>query len=114
MDTEILSLEVDGHVTSGVMTPCEGTPRALLVLGHGIANDREHFVIRGTLQSLAHRGVAGVRFNFPFKEEKRPDLDSAQVQFATFQAAIEAGQKRVGASVPLVTTAPVCQRVCHK
>ncbi len=102
MPQEQFRFQVEGHATSGVWTAPHGDARALLVLGHGIANDREHFLLRGLLEDLAERGFAGVRFNYPFKEENRRDLDGKQVQFETFLAAMDVGRRKLGVDVPLV------------
>lgn len=65
-----------GNVSATVtVPPPESARRPVFVLGHGASNDKDHPLLRQTLLALARRGVAGIRFNFPYRErgEARPD-----------------------------------------
>ncbi len=70
----------------------ETTP--VVVLGHGVTNDWEHPLIHRTLERLADRGVAGVRFNFPFKERRDEAPDGAEVLADTFTAVVQMVHER--------------------
>ncbi len=86
----------DGRSGSAVLCFPEGPPVGILVLGHGIANDREHPLLAGTARRLAPRGVATLRFNYPFKEAGERDLDPGDVLMATVGRAVEAARERFG------------------
>ena len=66
--------------------------RALLVLAHGAGAGMEHPAMQGTATGLARRGIATLRYQFPYMERKsrRPDpppLCHAAVRAAVAQAA---------------------------
>lgn len=66
--------------------------RALLVLAHGAGAGMEHPTMQGVAAGLAQRGIATLRYQFPYMERKsrRPDppaLCHATVRAAVVQAA---------------------------
>jgi len=75
---------------------------ALCVLGHGIANDKDHALLRDLSMILARRGVGTLRFNYPYKERGAAELDSPEVRFSVFEAAIQAARSVTSIRVPLV------------
>ncbi len=74
----------------------------VLLLGHGVSNDLNHPLIRHTLERLAERGVAGVRFNFPFKERGDSKPDSQEVLLDTFTAVVNMVHDRFLGDPPLI------------
>jgi predicted alpha/beta-hydrolase family hydrolase len=74
----------------------------VVVLGHGITNDRRHPLIASTLERLADRGVAGVRFNFPFKERGDEAPDANEVLRDTFTAVVQMVHERFLGDPPVI------------
>jgi predicted alpha/beta-hydrolase family hydrolase len=74
----------------------------VVVLGHGVTNDRHHPLIVGTLERLVARGVAGVRFNFPFAERGDAAPDSAEVLADTFTAVLQQVHERFLGDPPVI------------
>lgn len=64
----------DGEV-SGVWHLPAGEPTAALVLGHGAGHDLRTKLLADVAGALAERGVAALRFNFPYTEEGRKAPD---------------------------------------
>jgi uncharacterized protein len=75
--------------------------RALLVLAHGKVMDIQHPFMEGISAALAKRGVATLRFNFPYAEAKRERPDGTPVLVEAIEAAARAGDAQRGA-LPLL------------
>lgn len=69
------TIETPKGAVSAELDGPEGGP--LLVLAHGAGNDLRTPLFDGISEGLASRGVATLRFNFPYKEQGRraPDLE---------------------------------------
>ena len=63
-------------------------PECDLVLAHGAGAGMEHSFMEILTSRLAEQGIATVRFNFPFAENKKGRLDSPAVAHLTIKAAI--------------------------
>jgi predicted alpha/beta-hydrolase family hydrolase len=76
-----------GAVSGLLVAP--GKARAAYVLAHGAGAGMEHAFMRATAEGLAERGVATLRFQFPYMERgsKRPDTPA--VAQAAVRAAVE-------------------------
>lgn len=61
---------------------------AVLVLGHGAGANMHHASMTSIATELARRGVAVLRFNFPFMEGPKRPVDSRPVSTATIAAAV--------------------------
>ena len=97
---ETIPIEVEGHgaVSGLLLAPAE--PRAAYVLAHGAGAGMGHSFMRSAAEGLAQRGVATLRYQFPYMERgsKRPDVP------AVAQAAVRAAVARASgllAGVPL-------------
>jgi hypothetical protein len=75
--------------------------RALLVLAHGQAMSMEHPFMAALAAGLAERGVATLRFNFPYAEAGRKQPDPVQLLVATLLSAVRAAEERQG-TLPLL------------
>jgi len=66
----------EGGRVSGAWHRPETTPRAALVLAHGAGHNMNTKLLVDIAEQLAERGVAVLRFNFPYSEagRQRPDL----------------------------------------
>jgi predicted alpha/beta-hydrolase family hydrolase len=81
-----------GDPVSGLWTKPSGA-KACLVLAHGAGAGMAHKSMEATAEGLAERGVAVLRFNFPYmdKGSKRPD--SPPVAQAAVRAAVSEASK---------------------
>ncbi len=89
MDTQILKLTVSptiGEVSAKYTAPEH--PMCNLTLAHGAGAGMDHHFMEGLAVSLAEAGVAVLRFNFPFSEQKRWRPDAPTVAHQTVAAAI--------------------------
>jgi uncharacterized protein len=74
--------------------------RAVLVLAHGAGAGMEHSTLGALADAVGRRAVATLRFNFPFKEQHKPRVDSRDVAaLAIARAAAHARELAPG--VPL-------------
>lgn len=62
----------------------------VLVLGHGAGSTLQHKLVEGLSTGLAERGVATLRFNYPYSERGR-GMDPEPVRLATVRAAAALG-----------------------
>jgi hypothetical protein len=99
--TEPITFAVDDdtHVSGLLQTP--PAARALYVLAHGAGAGMSHPFMAAVAAELALRGVASLRYQFPYMERggKRPD--QPDVAHATVRAAVAAASRRLP-QVPLV------------
>jgi len=88
-----------GATTSGLwLAPADAT--ACLVLAHGAGVGMSHPSMAALAQGLAVRGVATLRYNFPYWERGSRRPDSPAVATATVRAAVSAAADRAP-SLPL-------------
>jgi predicted alpha/beta-hydrolase family hydrolase len=76
-------------------------PTALLVLAHGAGAGMDHGFMEGLSRRLAGRGVAVLRFNFPYMERGGWPPDRADVAAAAVRAAVERAAELAGDPVAL-------------
>ena len=94
---ESRSVDIDvgeAHRVSGLWLAPEA-PRALYVFAHGAGAGMRHAFMEATAQGLAERGIASLRYQFPYMERgsRRPDappLAQATVRAAVAVAALRA------------------------
>lgn len=83
----------DGQRVSALLQ-APANPRAVLVLAHGAGAGMNHAFLAAVAEGLAERGVATLRYNFLYMEQRsrRPDLP--KVAHAAVRAAVaEAGRR---------------------
>lgn len=85
---------------SGLVVAPRG-PRAACVLAHGAGAGMDHPFLRAVARGLAERGIATLRYQFPYMERgsKRPDTPA--VAHAAVRAAVAAAARELR-GVPLV------------
>ncbi len=94
MKTRKLSLNVSpeiGKVSAELVTP--GTPICILTLAHGAGAGMHHEFMVTLSRLLAEKGIATLRFNFPFMENKKVRPDSPAVAHKTIEVAIKRAHK---------------------
>jgi predicted alpha/beta-hydrolase family hydrolase len=100
MDAEPLTIALpDGASVSGLwQAPAAAT--AALVLGHGAGAGMAHRAMAATANGLAERGVAVLRYQFPYMEKGGKRVDPPAVAQAAVRAAA-AEARRLAGSLPL-------------
>jgi predicted alpha/beta-hydrolase family hydrolase len=85
---------------SGLLVRPEET-RALYVLAHGAGAGMRHPFLESMARALRERGVATLRYQFPYMEQKRGRPDPPAVAEATVRAAVRAAAE-AAPGVPLI------------
>lgn len=90
---ETISIHVgDSHQVSGLVQ-MPSTPRACFVFAHGAGAGMNHAFMSAISTGLAERGIATVRYQFPYMEQGSKRPDPPPVAHATVRAAVaEAGR----------------------
>src|SRR6185437_15486994 len=88
------------HAVSGLFERPAGA-RAVLVLAHGAGAGMEHPAMLGVATGLARRGIATLRYQFPYMERKSRRPDPPPLCHATVRAAV-AEAARLAPDLPLV------------
>src|SRR5690242_12975472 len=94
MDTvEDLRVAVDGagEVSALLLRPAKA--QWLLVMGHGAGAGMSHPFMAELAEELASVGVATLRYQFPYMEERRRVPDKPAVLTATVRATVQAAAK---------------------
>jgi len=87
------------HSVSGLFTRPDSA-RALFVLAHGAGAGMEHPSMQTVAAGLAQRGVATLRYQFPYMEQKSRRPDPPAICHATVRAAV-AEAARLAPELPL-------------
>jgi predicted alpha/beta-hydrolase family hydrolase len=85
-ELKFLATPEKGEVSALLLRPADASH--LLVLGHGAGADMRSSSMQSIAENLAERGIATLRYNFPFKEYRRGGVDSPKVATATVRSAI--------------------------
>jgi predicted alpha/beta-hydrolase family hydrolase len=80
------AVEDGGEVSALLLLPAE--PRLMLVLAHGAGAGMTHPFLESLAAELAAVGVATLRYQFPYMEQRRRVPDSPAVLTATVRAAV--------------------------
>jgi predicted alpha/beta-hydrolase family hydrolase len=94
MKTLSLSLKISpsiGTVSAECMMPAKG--KCIITLAHGAGAGMNHAFMISLAQSLAEAGIATLRFNFPFMENKKGRPDTPAVAHATIEKAVSKAEK---------------------
>ena len=99
-EPEPLSISVRGKPCSALLLRPPDA-RALLVLAHGQIMNIHHPFMEAMSAALARRGIATLRFNFPYAEAKLSQPDPGPLLIASIQAAAREGE-RLRRGLPLL------------
>lgn len=91
-------LDWDGGTVTGAWDEPAGSTRAVLVLGHGAGGDLNDALLNDVGVALSSRGIAVLRFNFPYREAGRK-APGAQTQSEQCYRDVATSARRDG--VPL-------------
>jgi predicted alpha/beta-hydrolase family hydrolase len=91
--------ETSGDVSALLVRPPDA--RLLYVLAHGAGAGMRHTFLESIAQQLAERGIATLRYQFPYMERRAGRPDPPAVAAATVRAAVTEAA-RVAPGLPLV------------
>jgi predicted alpha/beta-hydrolase family hydrolase len=97
MDAQPVTVAIpDAESVSGLwIAPADA--RAALVLAHGAGAGMSHRAMAATAEGLAERGVATLRYQFPYMQKGGKRVDPPAVAQAAVRAAVAEGRRRAGA-----------------
>jgi predicted alpha/beta-hydrolase family hydrolase len=96
-DPELVTIEVDaGHRVSGLLS-APPRARACYILAHGAGAGMTHPFMLSVAAGLAERGVATLRYQFPYMEQRAKRPDPPRLAQATVRAAAAEAARRVPA-----------------
>ena len=94
MKTKSLSIKVSPAIgTVSAETIVSKDAKAIMTIAHGAGAGMNHSFMVSLAQSLAEEGIATLRFNFPFTENKKGRPDVPAVAHQTIEAAILKAEK---------------------
>jgi hypothetical protein len=100
-DAEPLAIAVgDATRVSGLLL-APPRPRALYVLAHGAGAGMKHPFMAAVAAELAERGIATLRYQFPYMEQGSRRPDPPKLAHATVRAAVAEASRRI-AKLPLI------------
>jgi predicted alpha/beta-hydrolase family hydrolase len=85
-ERELRISAADGQVSAVLTSPKDA--RACYVLAHGAGAGMKHPFMAGVAQGLAERGIATLRYQFPYMERGSKRPDSAKAAQETVRAAV--------------------------
>ena len=80
-----------GTVSAESLVPKEA--KAIMTLAHGAGAGMNHSFMVALSESLAEAGIATLRFNFPFTENKKGRPDTPAVAHQTIEAVVQKAKK---------------------
>jgi predicted alpha/beta-hydrolase family hydrolase len=93
--SEAVSIAVgDARTVSGLLIAPEQA-RACYVLAHGAGAGMQHPFMAGVADGLAERGIASLRYQFPYMEQGSKRPDGPKLAQATVRAAVRAASNLV-------------------
>jgi len=98
---ELLSLSVDHGLRVSARLELPPAARACYVLAHGAGAGMEHPFMRAVAAGLAARGLATLRYQFPYMERSSRRPDPPALCHATVRAAV-AECARLAPTLPLI------------
>jgi uncharacterized protein len=97
---ELLSITVDTQHTVAARLVLPDAPAACYVLAHGAGAGMDHAFMQAAAQTLGTRGIATLRFQFPYLQRGSRRPDPPPLCHATVRAAVAAAA-RLAPGLPL-------------
>ncbi|MGH8302655.1 MAG: alpha/beta hydrolase family protein, partial [Steroidobacteraceae bacterium] len=101
MGSERLTLDVGADQCVSALLDRPTHARALFVLAHGAGAGMEHPSMQTVVSGLAERGIATLRYQFPYREKRSRRPDPPALCHATVRAAV-AQAARLAPDLPLI------------
>jgi predicted alpha/beta-hydrolase family hydrolase len=92
-DTQELKVEIQGNGSVSAMLLRPEKAKWMLALGHGAGAGMHHPFMTALARELARVGIATLRYQFPYMEERRRAPDKPKVLMATVSAAAQTAAK---------------------
>src|SRR5580704_15622586 len=99
MTTDV-TIAIDGHGTVSGLWQSPARPTACLALAHGAGAGMAHRGMAAVADGLEARGVATLRYQFPYMERGGKRVDPPAVAHAVVRKAVAEAGRRAG-SAPL-------------
>ena len=96
MSLEPISIHIDGSDPVSGLWQAPANPIACLVLAHGAGAGMAHRSMAATSDGLAERGIAVLRYQFPYMERGGKRVDPPPVAHAAVRAAVAEARRRAG------------------
>jgi predicted alpha/beta-hydrolase family hydrolase len=93
MKTKSITLQVPAQNTVSAEYTIPESPDSIMTLAHGAGAGMNHPFMVSLANALSEAGIATLRFNFPFMENKKGRPDTPAVAHKTIQAAIAHAHK---------------------
>jgi len=94
---EPLTIEVEGAGAVSALWTAPAQPSAVYVYAHGAGAGMTHRFMQDSADGLAQRGVATLRFQFPYMEKGSKRPDTPKTAQAAVRAAVAAAAQRAPA-----------------
>ena len=95
--TQALRIAIDDALSVSALLRVPAEPRAGYVFGHGAGAGMGHAFMATFANGLAERGIATLRYQFPYMEQGSKRPDAPKLAHATVRAAVaEAGLRLAG------------------
>jgi predicted alpha/beta-hydrolase family hydrolase len=98
MDAEAVTIALEAPIPVSGLWLAPPSWKACLVLAHGAGAGMAHRSMAAIADGLATRGVATLRYQFPYMERGGRRVDPPAVAHATVRAAVAEGARRAGAA----------------
>jgi len=92
-EEQAVTFAVEGSGTVSGLLALPPRPRALYVLAHGAGAGMRQRFLEATARGLAERGIATLRYQFPYMEKGSKRPDRPPVAFAAVRAAVAEGHR---------------------
>jgi hypothetical protein len=96
MSAEPINVPIPGADPVSGLWQMPAAPRACLVLAHGAGAGMTHKAMAATADGLEARGVATLRYQFPYMEKGGKRVDAPPVAHAAVRAAVAEAGRRAG------------------
>lgn len=96
LEPEVRRITVPGAGMVSALLLRPARPSALYVLAHGAGAGMRHAFMENVAGRLAARGIATLRYQFPYTEQGKRRIDPEPTLLATVRAAVAAGREEAG------------------
>jgi uncharacterized protein len=96
MEPELVTIPIEGADPVSGLWQAPAPARACLVLAHGAGVGMVHRSMAAIADGLFERGVATLRYQFPYMERGGKRVDSPPVAQGTVRAAVDVARRRTG------------------
>jgi predicted alpha/beta-hydrolase family hydrolase len=96
MDAEPITIAIDDAEPVSALWQAPAAPTACLVLAHGAGAGMTHRAMAAIADGLVGRGIAVLRYQFPYMQTGGKRVDAPPVAHAAVRAAVAEGKRRAG------------------